>query len=181
VDELASPSNPLPPSHSSHSSRPLPGRRVRFPLGVPVLVAEHDTESRHIISLTLAEQGYTLHHVSDGAAALDFLRRARPPLVILAEEELPEIGGFQLAGLLGLKRAAESRYSVIVLTADLRSALRQSMYRKLDTVTLEVLVKPFHVAELLMAVDMAAERLAGRGSAVGWSGFDQTAGGETRT
>lgn len=176
MDELASPSNPLPPSHSS---RPLSSRRVRFPLGVPVLVAEHDAKSQRIMALALAEQGYTLHHVSDGAAALDFLRRARPPLVILAEDELPELGGFQLASLLGLKQSAESRYSVIVLTADLRSALRQSMYRKLDTVTLEVLVKPFHVPELLMAVDMAAERLAGRGSAVGWSGFDQTAGRET--
>ena len=176
MDELASPSNPLSPSHSA---RPLPTSRVRFPLGVPVLVAEHEIESRHIISLALVEQGYTLHHVSDGAAALTFLRRARPPLVILAEEELPELGGFQLAGLLSLKQATESRYSVIVLTADLRSALRQSIYRKLDTVTLEVLVKPFHVAELLMAVDIAAERLAGRGSAVGWSGSSQASGSDT--
>lgn len=157
------PPNPLGGRHPGQPGQQIGAGQTRVPLGVPVLVAEHDADSRHIMTLALTEGGYMLHSVTDGAAALDFLRRARPPLVVVAEEGLPEIGGFQLAGLLSLKRAAEKRYSVVVLTQDLRTALHHSLYRKLDALTLEVLVKPFHVNELLMAVEMASERLAGKG------------------
>lgn len=137
---------------------------ARISPGVSVLVAEHDEQSRRVMSHALAVAGYRVHQVTDGVAALEFLRRTRSPLIVTAEDDLPEIGGFVLAGLLSLKRSAQSRYSVIVLTEDLRTALRQtlhSQHRQLDAVALEILVKPFHVTELLLAVKMASERLVG--------------------
>ncbi len=156
MDESATPPNNGPLGQRVRNRQP------RIPLGVSVLIAEHDEDKRRVMALALAKEGYTHHQVTDGGAALEYLPRARPPLVVVAEEGLPEIGGFQLAGLLALKRGAECRYNVVVLTDDLRTALRQSLNRKLDSVTLEVLVQPFHVNELLLAVEMAAERLAGR-------------------
>lgn len=159
------PANPVNNGQGLPERLERPGQQVRrtqagMPLGVSVLVAVHDAESRRVIALALAEGGYVPHQVSDGAAALAFLHQARPPVVVIAEDRLPEIGGFQLAGILSLKRTEESRYSVVVMTADLRTALHHSLLRRLDAAALEVLVKPFHVNELLMAVALAAERLA---------------------
>lgn len=129
---------------------------------VPVVVAEHDDQSRHQMLLALTQAGYTPHQVTEGASTLELLQRTRPPLIVIAEETLPEIGGFQLAGLLSLKPGAESRYSAIVLTSDLQAALRRSLHRKLDAIALEILVKPFHVNELLIAVEIATDRLMGK-------------------
>lgn len=131
------------------------------PWVVPILVAGHQEEERNIVTMALADAGYAVHQVADGMAALNFLMCARPPLLVVADDELPEISGFQLAQLLSLKPAPRSRYSAIVLTGSLRAALQRSTHRLLDAITLEVLVKPFHLSELLMAVEMATERLAG--------------------
>lgn len=143
------------------SRRASDAARENSPWVLPILVAEQQEEGRDIMTVALADAGYAVKQVADGMAALNFLMSARPPLLVVAEDELPEIGGFQIAQLLSLKPVPRSRYSAIVLASSLRAALQQSTHRLLDAITPEVLVKPFHMSELLMAVEKATERLAG--------------------
>lgn len=145
--------------HVQHVQHVQRMQREQAPWVVPVLIAEHDEENRQTMTAALAAAGYAVQQVTEGVAALQFLLTARPPLVVVAEEDLPELGGFQIARLLSLKPAPASRYSAIVLTGSLRAALRQPIQSRLDAITLEVLVKPFPISELLLAVEMAAGRL----------------------
>ena len=124
-----------------------------------VLVAEQENESRQIMMAALEEAGYTVWEVADGAEALRRLMDATLPVVLVAEEELPEFGGFQLAELLSLAHAGTARFEAIVLTASLVEALQGPERQSRDALLLEVLVKPFHVNELLLAVGLAADRL----------------------
>lgn len=129
-------------------------------LSISVLVAEQEAESRHVMALALTKSGYSLTCVTDGAAALAYLRCASPPVIVVAEDMLPEISGLQLAALLALKYATRPCYSVILLTADTHRALVQrSTDKALGAEALDILLKPFLVSALVMAVDIVAKRL----------------------
>lgn len=124
-----------------------------------ILVAAQDDESRQILVDALKGAGYTVWQVAHGTDALRMLMEAELPVVLVVEEELPEFGGFHLAELLSLADAGTLRFGVVVLTASLGEALRQPGRYGRDTMALEVLVKPFHINELLLAVGFASGRL----------------------
>lgn len=124
-----------------------------------IVVAEPEEESRAIMIIALAEAGYSVRQVADGAEALRTLMEAPRPAVLVAEEELPEFGGFQLAELLALANTMRERFGVVVLTENLVEALGHPGRRNRDAAPFEVLVKPFHINELLLAVGLAADRL----------------------
>ena len=156
------------PSDSGHSGAgESPASHLSSHLSV--LVAEHDAGSRHFIMMALAEAGYAPQQVTDGTAALEKVKRQQPPLILIAEEDLPDFGGFQLADLLSLVPGAGAHYSVIVLTASLDTALHPPMRGAPTALSLDVLVKPFHVSELLIALGLAADRLT-RPGALGAAG-----------
>ena len=158
---ISGPDTPPPPGSDLLPEPSSTAVRERSPWMIPILVAIHTEEERNVMTAALAGAGYAVQQAPDGLVALNYLMGASPPLVIVAEEELPEIGGFQIARLLSLKPSPTSRYSAIVLTGSLRAALQRSIQRRLDAITLEVLVKPFPLNELLLAVEMATGRLAG--------------------
>ena len=127
---------------------------------IPIVLAEHDAEHRHLMALSLAEAGYSLNVAVTGAEALDQLCRVEPPVVVIVNDHLPEIDGYQLLRLLSLKQKEHMEYHPILLTTDLGSALTTALRGTHNLLPMQVLVKPFHVTELLLAVEMAA-RAAG--------------------
>ncbi|HLZ24930.1 MAG TPA: response regulator [Ktedonobacterales bacterium] len=149
MDRHTAPSNAERPRAAHVSPRPS------------VLIAEHDTRSLDTMLTALAEAGYAVEYVKDGADALRMLKRMPPPLILVADEDLPRFGGFQLADLLSLTPGAIARYSAIVLTNSLGTALCPPMRCAPNTIFLEALVRPLRAAELLMALDLAACRLDG--------------------
>jgi DNA-binding response OmpR family regulator len=72
-----------------------PGRVTVHP--PHVLLAEHDAELRHELTLGLVESGYEVVQAADGRAALDRLGthvvRNDPPELIIADLRLPGCSG----------------------------------------------------------------------------------------
>lgn len=112
-----------------------------------VLVADDLAGQRMILDMLLSIDGYEVHMVDDGLAALDFLKVHTPDLVIL-DVVMPHLGGLEVCGR--MKRISRLRdVPVIILTAhqdDHVSA--QARYVKADA----LVYKPLEGKDLRLRV-----------------------------
>lgn len=110
--------------------------------GPAILVAEDNPELARLLVELLAPFG-SVYPVSNGAEALDFLRRHRADL-ILSDVMMPEVDGLALCRALKADpETAETPF--VLLTA---STTRQTMLEGWEAGADEYLVKPFHPLEL---------------------------------
>lgn len=92
---------------------PRPGLQLVRPKPTRVLVVDEDAAARRELRGTLEGAGYTVNEAADGEAALEYVRRLKPD-VILLELALPKLDGI---GVLRAMQSMEScRTSALVLT-----------------------------------------------------------------
>ncbi|MBF5044244.1 sigma-54-dependent Fis family transcriptional regulator [Aggregicoccus sp. 17bor-14] len=117
-----------------------------------ILVADDEPSLRHILTLSLTEQGYEVRSVADGEEALRELA-ARPYDVLVSDVRMPRLDGLSL-----LPRALELQpaLTVIVMSAygSQDVALRAVAQGAYDYVQ-----KPFKPEELVLVLRKAEERL----------------------
>ena len=115
-----------------------------------VLVVEDEKALRETLEYNLRKEGYEVHSVEDGRAALDTARRSKPDLIVL-DIMLPGMDGFEVCRIL----RRESSTPILMLTA------RDD---EIDRVVgLEVgaddyLTKPFSMRELMARVKAQLRR-----------------------
>jgi two-component system, OmpR family, response regulator MprA len=122
-----------------------------------VLVVEDDEDIAQALQRSLRMEGYEVHTVADGKAALEHERAFAPDLVIL-DLGLPELDGLEVARTL---RDGDD-VPILILTA--RDAL-ESRVEGLDAGADDYLVKPFERQELLARMRALLRRRPPRGSA----------------
>ncbi len=122
-----------------------------------VLVVEDDEDIAQALQRSLRMEGYEVHTVADGKAALEHERAFAPDLVIL-DLGLPELDGLEVARRL---RDGDD-VPILILTA--RDAL-ESRVEGLDAGADDYLVKPFERQELLARMRALLRRRPPRGSA----------------
>ncbi len=117
-----------------------------------VLVADDEPSIRHVLTLVLAEHGYEVRAVGDGAEALKELE-ARPYEVVISDVRMPKVDGLEL-----LKRG-------LVLQPDL-TFLVMSAYGSKDQAleavaagAYDFVQKPFKPEEIVFVLRKAEERL----------------------
>jgi two-component system, OmpR family, response regulator MprA len=114
-----------------------------------LLVVDDDPEWREALSDVLREEGYSVAVAEDGVAALDMLSHS-DPLVVIADIQMPFMGGRQL---LGRVRDDDGRVPVIIVSGE---------YIATDDVSLagafRVMSKPVALEELLSTVAKAVAR-----------------------
>jgi PAS domain S-box-containing protein len=127
---------------------------TRVPERPRILFADDDADMRAYVGRILAEKGYEVRTVADGAAALAAVRERLPDLV-LSDAMMPLLDGF---GLLRALRAdpATAALSVVLLSA---RAGEESQIEGIAAGADDYLVKPFSARELVARVD-GAVRLA---------------------
>ena len=109
----------------------------------PILLVEDEPAIVELMMRILHRAGYTVHAVTDGAAALEALDHNQPALLIL-DLVLPTINGWTIIEHV---RRNERPMPIIVVTANPRVA------RPLASYGIErYLIKPFLLDELLDAV-----------------------------
>jgi DNA-binding response OmpR family regulator len=89
-----------------------------------ILVAEDEPSIRRLVQWALQDEGFDVDAVGDGAAAIDYLRKRRPALIVL-DVMMPGADGYAVARAL---RALHGRATpILVLTAagDAREAARR--------------------------------------------------------
>ncbi|HNU11391.1 MAG TPA: response regulator [Rubrivivax sp.] len=122
-------------------------------MGARVLIAEDEPNIVESLSFVLEREGFSVHAVFDGEAALRELRASAPDLMIL-DLMLPKMNGFEV--LKAAKSDPElSSVPVIVLTAKGQAQDR----RMVDEIGAEgFMTKPFSNREIVERV----RELAGR-------------------
>jgi two-component system response regulator MprA len=122
-----------------------------------VLVVEDDEDIAQALQRSLRMEGYEVHTVADGRAALEHERAFAPDLVIL-DLGLPELDGLEVA------RSLREGDDVPILILTARDAL-ESRVEGLDAGADDYLVKPFERQELLARMRALLRRRPPRGSA----------------
>ncbi len=106
------------------------------------MLAEDDRATRESVARALELEGYTVHAVGDGAAALDAIEEARPDVVVL-DLMMPNVDGLSVCRRL---RSRHDHTPVLIVTARTEVSDRVS---GLDAGADDYLPKPFALDELL--------------------------------
>jgi two-component system, cell cycle response regulator CpdR len=115
-----------------------------------ILLAEDEEALRGFIVRALTENGHEVTAVSDGAAALDALARARGRYqLLLTDVRMPVMDGIELS----LAAAREHPDLIILLMTGF--ADQRERAHGLDALVHDVITKPFSIAEIKDAVEEA--------------------------
>jgi diguanylate cyclase (GGDEF)-like protein/PAS domain S-box-containing protein len=131
--------------------------RVPLSGGPLVLVVDDNADMRGYLCRLLRDAGYRVCAASEGAAALAVCESGPPDLVI-ADVMMPVMGGLELLDRL---RADEDTADVPIM---LLSALATEQFRSegVRSGADDIVMKPFHAAELLVRVEAVLHRAAER-------------------
>lgn len=121
-----------------------------------VLVVDDDAAIRETLHQLLEEDGYTVEMATDGIVALDMLRRASFPRVVLLDLMMPRLNGYEVLDAVMADPALRChRYVVMTASA---SALTESLLYIMEQLQALSVIKPFNIDYLL---DQVAESLRG--------------------
>ena len=108
-----------------------------------MLIADDEHENRALFVRLLAGEGYEVHTVPDGAAALTAIERYRPD-VILLDVQMPGVDGFEVCHQIKLNPA--TRLTPVVMVTGLNE--RQNRIKGINSGADDFIVKPFDTEEL---------------------------------
>src|SRR6266851_1475940 len=139
------------PSRTLHNQRlALSDMAVEAKLEAPVLVVDDDPKIQALVSTYLQREGLGVVTASDGAIALEEIRRVRPRLVVL-DLMLPGLDGMSVLRQL----RQESDVPVLILSA--RGSTPDRVYGITEGAD-DYLGKPFSPAELVVRVKAILRR-----------------------
>ena len=122
-------------------------------MGNDILLVDDEAGIRKVLSISLADLGYTVHTAADAAGALAIIEDLRPA-IILTDIKMPGMDG------IALLKAIKARYpdtEVIMLTGhgDMDLAVESLKFQATDFIT-----KPISDDALTIALQRAGERIA---------------------
>jgi len=133
-----------------------------------ILLAETDAFAGETIASCLERSGHEVVRTDNGEEAITAITAFSigAPHLVLTEIMLPMRSGFEI---LGAVRSMDplARMPVIFVTAN---ASEREMDRALAAGVTDYIVKPFHLRELALRVDLALARRAAATAAIGRSG-----------
>lgn len=133
-------------SESEPGSRPLPGR---------VLVAEDNHSNQLVATYMLEHLGYQADVVSNGAEAIEALKREKYD-IILMDCQMPEMDGFEVTRVIRASEADSQRHiSIIAMTA---FALKGDREKCLETGMDDYISKPVTIEVLKSKIEAALSK-----------------------
>jgi CheY-like chemotaxis protein len=124
-----------------------------------VLVVDDDAGLRDLLRTILEAEGYPVLQAADGLDALAILHTAPSPLVMLSNHQMPRLDGPGLFARILADPLLPARHAYLYMTA-MPWAILPAFARQLAALQVQVVWKPFDVAELLAAIAAAASRLS---------------------
>ncbi|WP_296950172.1 ATP-binding protein [uncultured Massilia sp.] len=119
--------------------------------GASILLADDNADMRAYVTRILADAGYRVRAVGNGAAALAAVRAGPLPDLVLSDVMMPELDGFALLQAL---RADPATRAVVVILLSARAG-EEARVEGLDAGADDYMVKPFSARELRARVDGA--------------------------
>lgn len=122
-----------------------------------LLVVEDDDSVRAFVRRALERAGHTIIEAEDGAEALDKLRgEAKHVDLVLSDIQMPVMDGIALTLNLARERP---ELPIMLMTG---YAHQRERAHGLDQIVLDVVEKPFTLAEITSRVNAALEQVAAR-------------------
>ncbi len=125
---------------------------------VRVLIVDDDEAIREALHLALEEEGYMVLEAADGLVALDQLRAASQPMVVLTNHNMPRLDGPGLLNFVVDDARLSGRHVFVYMTASNR-IIHPTFARQLEQLQAPIVRKPFDLDTLLDAIAAAAERV----------------------
>jgi CheY-like chemotaxis protein len=124
----------------------------------PVLVVDDDEDIRETLRIVLEDAQYPVAEAASSAEALDYLRGARSPHVVLLDFLMPEENAGVLLRALRHEATLRRHRYILIPALPVRTFPKEDQ-RLIAKLCTEVVEKPFNVDNLLRAVDEAAAHL----------------------
>jgi DNA-binding response OmpR family regulator len=120
-----------------------------------IVIADDDDDIRHVLRMTLEEEGYSVAAACDGDAARDLVLATLPDLVVL-DVMMPGLDGFEVLRILRA-RAQTREIPVVLLTAKTSDT---DVWMGWEAGASSYLTKPFDFDELLRCIRMIGDASA---------------------
>src|SRR5215469_14787260 len=123
-----------------------------------LLIVDDNEAIRDSIRILLESSGYTTIEAGNGNDALALLRESSKPLVVLLDDRMPDLSGEEVLRAVLRDRQLRRRHTFILLSGLPHLSRRLRLQRMLQALAIEVVTKPFDVADLEEAVVRAQTR-----------------------
>jgi CheY-like chemotaxis protein len=127
-------------------------------MAATVLVVDDDTEIRDALRLLLEEAEYEVLEAANGLQAIEALRAASRPMVVLLDLMMPLVDGAGVLGEVSADRVLSTRHAYILVTAT-QKTFTLAFASLLAQLQVRVISKPFDIDKLLAIVANAAARI----------------------
>lgn len=123
-----------------------------------VCVIEDDTDLRETVRDLLNDAGYEVIEASNGLAGKALLEGSLERLVVVLDYRLPALDGCDLLEIVAQDEELRARHTFIMLSGSPRQTV-EDCEEAIDDLDVPVLSKPFHIDDLVEAVEQAEQRL----------------------
>lgn len=123
-----------------------------------IYIVEDDSAIRQMLSEVLREGRRAPETFPDGRGVLEQLRQSAEPVVVLLDLNMPFVTGMDILFAVGADPVLAARHHFIVITASRAQHLLPDT-PGLRRLRYTWLVKPFHIVDVIAAVDCAAAEL----------------------
>ena len=113
-----------------------------------VLVVDDDASIRETLHELLADAGYVVNEARDGLQALDHLRKAPEPVIVLLDLMMPRMDGAAVLGAVAGDSGRLRRHAYIMMTAG-HQTLSLAFAHLLSDLEVQVIYKPFDIDRML--------------------------------
>jgi CheY-like chemotaxis protein len=127
-----------------------------------VLAVDDNDTIRASLRFILEDAGYAVFEAWDGRSALDRLADHPEGMIVLLDLAMPGMDGTTLLEALHAQPALAARHPIIIVTAYADIPFPKRLAELIDTLSVQVVDKPFSIDEMLQAVQSAEQRLPDR-------------------
>lgn len=122
-----------------------------------VLIADDSASVRTTLRSWLEPAGYVVEEVADGARAIEMIRAATEPLLVLLDYEMPGLTGFEVLKLALDEGLAPPRLGYICISG-MQGAFPAEFNELLRRLRIQMIPKPFRQEDLLAVTAYVAAR-----------------------
>ena len=113
-----------------------------------ILVVDDDASIRETRRDLLEDAGYTVAEARDGLLAMDYLRKAPNPVIVLLDLMMPRMDGAAVLGAVAGDSGRLRRHTYIMMTAG-HQTLSLAFAHLLSDLEVQVIYKPFDIDRML--------------------------------
>ncbi len=125
----------------------------------PILIVDDDAAIRDTLQTLLQEHNLAATVCASGNQALDLLRAATQPHIVLLDIRMPGLTGWQVLAAVAAEPAVYQRHAYLLMTAMTAMTIVPAQMALISQTRAVILAKPFDLQVLLAEIAEAEHRI----------------------